>query len=220
MSANPNLAEDADQIRDDSVVTDLVSRARNGDKKAWDALVERYAPLIWSICSRHRLGGAEADDAARSIWLQLLDHLDTISDPASVAGWLAATARRECGRVARAAQAPCAAGSVPSAQTIPDEQAATAERELLAAERSAALCEAFLHLPLRCRRLIIMLIEDPPVPYAQVSAKLGIPVASIGPARGRCLDELRRHPAIAALINAEAETARCSAGPGPVHPKC
>jgi hypothetical protein len=108
---------------------------------------------------------------------------------------------------------------VPCAESIPDEQVATAERELLAAERSAALREAFLHLPLSCQRLITTLIEDPPVPYAQVSAKLGIPVASIGPARGRCLDELRRHPAIAALINAEAETARCSAGPWPSSPE-
>jgi RNA polymerase sigma factor (sigma-70 family) len=219
MSANPDLAEDASQIRDDPGVTDLVSRARNGDKKAWDALVERYAPLIWSICSRHRLGGAEADDAGRSVWLQLAGHLDTIADPAALAGWLAATTRRECRRIARAAQPPRAAGSAPCAQTIPDEQAATAEHDLRAAERSAALREAFLHLPLSCRRLITMLIEDPPVPYAQISAKLGIPVASIGPARSRCLDELRRHPAIAALINAEAETARCDAGPGPVHPK-
>jgi RNA polymerase sigma factor (sigma-70 family) len=219
MSTNPNLAEEANQIRDDPVVTDLVSRARNGDKKAWDALVERYAPLIWSICSRHQLGGAEADDAGRSVWLQLVDHLDTISDPAALAGWLAATTRRECGRVARAAQAPRAAGPAPYAQTIPDEQAGTAEHELLAAQRSAALREAFLDLPLSCRRLITMLIEDPPVPYAQISAKLGIPVAGIGPTRSRCLDELRRHPAIAALINAEAETARYDAGPGPVRPK-
>jgi len=219
MSANPNLAEDAHQIRDDPGVTDLVSRARNGDKKAWDALVERYAPLIWSICSRQQLRGTEADDAGRSVWLQLIDHLDTISDPAALAGWLAATTRRECGRVARATQARCAAGPAPYAQTIPDEQAGTAEHELPAAERSAALREAFLHLPLSCRRLITMLIEDPPAPYAQISAKLGIPVARIGPTRSRCLDELRRHPAIAALINAEAETARCDAGPGPVRPK-
>jgi RNA polymerase sigma factor (sigma-70 family) len=219
MAAKPNLAEDAHQIRDDPGVTDLVSRAKNGDNKAWDALVERYAPLIWSICSRHQLGGAEADDAGRRVWLQLVDHLDTISDPAAVAGWLAATTRRECGRVARAAQAPGAAGPVPYAQTNPDEQATTAEHELLAAERSASLSEAFLHLPLSCRRLITMLIEDPPPPYTQISAKLGIPVASIGPTRSRCLDELRRHPAIAALINAETETARCDAGPGPVRPK-
>ena len=68
MSTNPNLAEEANQIRGDPGVTDLVSRARNGDKKAWDALVERYAPLIWSICSRHQLGDAEAGDAGRSVW--------------------------------------------------------------------------------------------------------------------------------------------------------
>jgi hypothetical protein len=29
------------------VVADLVLRARDGDKQAWDALVERYAALIW-----------------------------------------------------------------------------------------------------------------------------------------------------------------------------
>jgi RNA polymerase sigma factor (sigma-70 family) len=208
MSANPDFAEDTHPIRDDRVVTDLVSRARHGDKKAWDALVERYAPLIWSICSRHQLGDAEADDVGRSVWLQLADHLDTICDPAALTGWLAATTRRECGRVARAARPACAAGSVPYAETIPDEQAGTAEHELLLAEHSAALREAFLQLPLCCRRLIAMFIEDPPVPYAQISAKLGIPVASIGPARGRCLDQLRRHPAIAALITAGVGTAQ------------
>ena len=52
-----------------------------------------------------------------------------------------------------------------------------------------------------------MLAEDPPVPYAQISAELGIPAGSIGPRRGRCLDKLRRDPAIAALINPEAVSA-------------
>ena len=219
MSANPDLAEDANQTGHDPVVTDLVIRARNGDKTAWDALVEQYAPLIWSICARHQLGGAQAGDAGRSVWLQLADHLHTSSEPAALAGWLAATTRRECGRAARPAQPPGAAGPVPHAQTIPDEQAATAEQELLAAERSAALREALPHLPLSGRRLITMLTEDPPPPDAQISASLGIPVARIGPARSRCLDELRRHPALAALIHAEAETARCDAGPGLARPK-
>jgi hypothetical protein len=39
-----------------------------------------------------------------------------------------------------------------------------------------------------------MLIEDPAMPYAQISATLGIPVASIEPNRGRCLHKLRRDP--------------------------
>ncbi len=78
-----------------------------------------------------------------------------------------------------------------------------AEAELLRAERHAALREAFTRLPAGSRQLIALLIQDPPVPYAEISAKLGIPVGSIGPSRSRCLAKLRRDPAIAALINAE-----------------
>jgi DNA-directed RNA polymerase specialized sigma24 family protein len=88
------------------------------------------------------------------------------------------------------------------AETIPDQQAGMAEQELLAAERHAALREAFTRLPPCCQQLISMLIQDPPVPYAQISASLNIPVGSIGPRRGRCLDKLRNDPVIAALINA------------------
>ena len=136
-----------------------------------------------------------------------MSQLDKIRDPAALAGWLATTTRRECGRVLRAARGSLAAGYVLEAETIPDQQAGMAEQELLAAERHAALREAFTRLPPCCQQLISMLTEDPPVPYAQISASLSIPVGSIGPRRGRCLDKLRRDPVIAALINAEAASA-------------
>jgi len=196
-----------DPVRDDPVVIDLVTRAGNGDKQAWDALVERYATLIWSICRRHRLSDADAEDVGQSVWLQLVDRLDRIRDPAALPGWLATVTRRECLRVLGAAGPPLAAGCVMDAGTIPDKQAGTAEQELLAAERHAALREAFRDLPPSGRQLVLMLIQDPPVPYAEISARLGIPVGSIGPTRSRCLDKLRRHPAIAALINADTSTA-------------
>jgi hypothetical protein len=41
------------------------------------------------------------------------------------------------------------------------------------------------------------------VPYAHISARLGIPIGSIGPTRQRCLQKLRHQLAIAALIHAE-----------------
>jgi RNA polymerase sigma factor (sigma-70 family) len=192
--------------RNDPVVTDLVTRARNGDKQAWDALVERYAPLIWSICRRHGLGGADTEDVAQNVWLMLVNRLGTLRDPAALPGWLATTTRRECGRVLRAARGPHDAGRAPDAESIPDEQAVTAEQELLAAERHAALREALAQLPPCCQQLIALLLENPPVPYAEISARLGIPVGSIGPNRRRCLDKLRRHPAIAALISCDSET--------------
>jgi RNA polymerase sigma factor (sigma-70 family) len=192
----------ANPVRDDPVVIDLVTRAGNGDEQAWVTLVERYSPLIWSICCRHQLGAA-AEDIGQTVWLQLVDQLDRIRDPAALPGWLVTTTRRECLRVVGAARGPRAAGYVMDAEAVPDEQAGTAEEELLAAERHAALLEAFRDLPPCDQRLILLLIEDPPVPYAEISARLGIPIGSIGPTRRRCLDKLRHHPAIAALISTD-----------------
>jgi hypothetical protein len=97
---------------------------------------------------------------------------------------------------------------------MPDDQTATGDHELLAAERDAALRQGFARLPPAGQRLLAMLIADPPVPYAQISAKLGIPVRSIGPGRRRYLDRLRRDPAIAGLISAQ------TAGGGQAPARC
>jgi RNA polymerase sigma factor (sigma-70 family) len=190
-------------------VTDLVMRARGGDQRAWDTIVERYAPLVWSICRRYRLAGADANDASQGVWLQLVDHIGRIRDPAALPGWLATTTGRECGRLVRAERRTSRPGGrVLDAEDIPDERAVLADDELLRAERHAALREALADLPPSCQRLIALLAEDPPVPYGQISARLGIPAGSIGPTRRRCLAKLRRHPAIAALANTEPASAR------------
>ena len=52
-----------------SPVTDMVTRAKSGDKQAWDEIVERYASLIWSICRRYRLSEADAEDVGQVVWL-------------------------------------------------------------------------------------------------------------------------------------------------------
>ena len=107
----------------DPTVSDLVARAKDGDRQAWDALVERYAPLIWSICRRHRLGRADADDVGQSVWLRLVDQLDRVRDPAALPGWLATTARRECLRVLCATQGPRATMYALDVESLPDERA-------------------------------------------------------------------------------------------------
>ena len=188
-------------MRDNPVIADLVMRARGGDRQAWDALVERYAPLIWCICRRYQLRDAHAEDVGQAVWLHLVEHLDSLRDSAAVPGWLATTTRRECHRVLRAICSLPADGR--ELQNMPDDQTATAEHELLTAERDTALQEAFARLPPAGQRLLAMLISDPPPPYAEISAKLGIPVGSIGPNRRRYLDRLRRDPAIARLISAQ-----------------
>ena len=39
-------------MRDDPTVVALVARAARGDQAAWDEIVERYAPLVFSICAQ------------------------------------------------------------------------------------------------------------------------------------------------------------------------
>ena len=56
------MPAEVDAMQCNRSVTELVTRARNDDQQAWNALVKRYAPLIWSICRRYRLTGADAGD--------------------------------------------------------------------------------------------------------------------------------------------------------------
>ena len=198
------MAIEAARMRDGPPATDLVSRAAGGDKQAWDALVERYIPLVWSICRRHRLDNADAREVSQTVWRQLAGRLGTLRDLTALAGWLATTTQRECDLIRRAARRPPGPGGMPEAANTLGERTPMAERELLMAERHAVLREAFALLPPHCQRLIALLIQDPPAPDAQIGAKLGIPARSIRQSCHSCLQRLRRHPAVTALIDAEA----------------
>jgi hypothetical protein len=68
--------QDADPMRSHPPVTDLVMRAADSDQQTSDALIERHAPLTWSICRRRQPSGADADDVGQSAWLQFVDQLD------------------------------------------------------------------------------------------------------------------------------------------------
>ena len=183
-------------MRDDPVVTALVARARAGDQEAWDQIVERYAALIWRTCARHRLFGADADDVGANVWLRLVERLDSIREPAALPGWLATTTRNECLQLLKAKQR-----QVPVEEAeLPDDEAAASDEWLLREERHIALRAAFAALSQRCHTLLALLFRDPPPAYAEVSQRLGIAVGSIGPTRLRCLDDLRSHPGLAALV--------------------
>jgi RNA polymerase sigma factor (sigma-70 family) len=171
----------------DATNSELVAAAADGDQWAWDTLVERYTPLLWSITRAHRLTVADAADVVQTTWLRLVEHLNRISDPERLPGWLATTARREAQRVSRRADWPRAGDDFAA---IADEGPAPDNR-LLRDERDAALWRALAMLDEACQRLLRALIADPPPSYADVAVMLGMRVGSIGPTRQRCLAKLR-----------------------------
>jgi RNA polymerase sigma factor (sigma-70 family) len=173
----------------------LLERAAAGEESAWHEIVHRYAPLIWSVCRRYRLSTAAAEDVAGTVWLRLVDGLNTIREPAALPGWLVTVTKRECVILLRKQDRETTLDD----PYLADSEAAT-DSWLLAEERRIALRDAFTRLPEPDRRLLSLLFSDPPTPYAEISAILGMPVGSIGPTRQRCLDRLRRSPSLAALL--------------------
>jgi RNA polymerase sigma factor (sigma-70 family) len=200
-------------MRDDSSsAARLVARAADGDQAAWNGIVERYAPLVWSICIRYRLSSHDTEDVGQSVWLLLVEHLGNLREPAALPGWLATTTQRECQRVLRAARRYDRFGPVPDELPPPPAEDIVIEQEIITAERNAALRAAFGELTPRCQELLSMLITDPPPSYAEISSTLQIPVGSIGPQRARCLERLRRSRSLAAFMDRETMPAQVSGG--------
>jgi RNA polymerase sigma factor (sigma-70 family) len=192
-------------MRDDPLVIALVTRASAGDQQAWNEIVERYSPLVWSICLRYRLDRQDIDDVGQSVWLLLVERIGRLREPAALPGWLATTTQRECLRVLRTARRHDHAELLPEEQMPPDPDATMIEEEILAAERDAGIRAAFAELPRGCRELLALLVSDPPRSYEDISAALGMRVGSIGPMRARCLDRLRRSPHITAIADSGTE---------------
>ena len=202
-------------MRDDPTLAALIARAAKGDQNAWEELVERFAPLVWSICRRYSLERADIDDVAQNVWLRLVERLSTIREPNALPGWLATTTQRECLRLLRVNQRLERRG-----ERLADEMApalppvGVIEEEIIKAEWNRSLLIAFSQLSLPCRELLLLLMQEPPVPYTEISKTLGIPVGGIGPSRARCLAKLRRCQPLADLLDEEGDEDGRGGGPG------
>jgi RNA polymerase sigma factor (sigma-70 family) len=183
---------------DEADVGLLVMAAAGGDKAAWQALVQRFSGLIWSIARAHRLSGADAADVSQTTWLRLAEHIHKINNPERVGAWLATAARRECLQSIRVN-----ARTVPSddmtrfddamAGDNPTEgEVLRAESEREEAHLATVIWQTVGRLPQRCGQLLRILMTSPPPSYAEVAAALDLPVGSIGPTRARCLQQLRQ----------------------------
>lgn len=169
--------------------SDLIRQCIGGNQHAWAALIDRYAGLVYAIARAHRLDESDCDDVAQAVFAALVRRLDRIERPEALPGWLSVSARRESWRVARRVRA-----RGPSAHPEPVFLQPDEVEDL---ERRFALRDAFERLDARCRDLLNALFApNAPTSYHDVSARLGIPVGSIGPTRLRCLDRL------AGLMNA------------------
>lgn len=183
-------------------VEELVHAAIGGDADAWKKLVDGHAGLVWSVVRGFRFDDDTSKDVFQTVWLRLAEHLERIREPRKLPGWLGQTARNECvglvrqrGRVFPSDEAGELGEPIAATMSAYPEPGERLERD----ENRVAVAAAFARLGERCQLLLRMLITDPPASYEEISARLDIPVGSIGPTRARCLDSLRTSPEISRI---------------------
>ncbi len=171
----------------------LVAACRKGDQQAWEALVDKYKNLIFSIPVKLGLYD-DAADIFQAVCLDLLTDLPRLREPRALPKWLMQTCYHKCLQFRRKAEkhAPLAEEDV---ETTPEgaSQSILPDEMLVQLEEEQMVRNVIAELSPRCERMVRMLFfETPPRPYEEIAKELGIATGSIGFIRGRCLGKLKQ----------------------------
>jgi len=166
---------------------ELLKLAANGDRGAWDALVDRFGQMVWSLARGFRLDDAMAKDVSQTVWLKLIENIDRIKDPERLPGWLATTTRREAMRVAKARDR----AVVTDFEYDIEDPNPSLDEMLIDEEENRIVVRAFSTLDDMCRQLLRLMMIEPALSYEEISEATGRPIGSLGPTRARCLEKLK-----------------------------
>ena len=168
---------------------DLVQRAREGDRKAYEDLVERHQRQVWGAVRGFRLSEADAHDAVQMTWLRLVENLGRLNDPTRLGAWLTTTAKRECLRLIRRRNREI---GTPEEffNAVVDERDPGPEQQVTDEAMTQLLWQLVAELPTQGLLKAVTCADRPA--YADISRATGMAVGSIGPTRGRYLVRLRK----------------------------
>jgi RNA polymerase sigma factor (sigma-70 family) len=171
----------------------LIRRCRQGSAGAWRRLLKKYERLVYSIPLRYGLSRDDAADIAQITFTILIQSLDSLSEDSRLGPWLATVARRHTWRLLernrRERTRLEGADIAESAVLLGKSEAGSIEHWELAEWLDAGLSK----IGAACRELLLALYFQPEgSSYAEVAARLSMPIGSIGPRRARCLKSLRQ----------------------------
>lgn len=166
---------------------ELVARCRQGDKRAWHALIDTYTPLVWTVARSMRLTPMECEDVCQATWERAVTGVDTIRDGSKLSQWLVTVAKREAMRY-RAYNWKLVPIGDAAAREV--ESAPGPEEQVMRLGPCEAVLRAVAALPPRQQALVALLVADPPVGYDRISELLDMPRGSIGPTRSRVFARL------------------------------
>ena len=171
------------------------TRWRDGDPDGLTDLVRLLSPVLWQVVRATGLDRDRAEDVVQTTWIALVDHAESITSPQGISAWLCTSARREAWRAGKLASRERPVEDELLAHGLPDHE--SPEQQVVLDDEAALVRQCLDRLPDRCQKLLRIVAAGPRPNYTDVAKTLGMPVGSIGPTRGRCLDKLRQELALA-----------------------
>lgn len=170
----------------------LIRACRRGDVGAWQRLLDRYERLVFSVPRRYGLSPEDAADITQLTFTILIQSMDSLSEDSNLGAWLIIVARRHTWRLLdrnRRKSASEHVGWGEATTLLPSNDSEGIERW----ELGEWLNHGLSLVSKDCRDLLSALYLEPEQPsYADVAARLGMAVGSVGPTRIRCLKRLRQ----------------------------
>ena len=170
----------------------LVAECVNGDQQAWTELLNRYKRLIYAVTVRFRFEPEDRHDIFQAVCLETLKSLPSLRTASSLRYWILTITIRQCCLLLKRRRQEEERQSTAGSTAIEDPRANTMQI-YQDAERGEMLRQAMEELPERCRSLLqLLFFAEDKASYSQVGEAFGWSKDTIGSARLRCLDRLRK----------------------------
>ncbi|MGH3888551.1 MAG: RNA polymerase sigma factor [Pseudonocardiaceae bacterium] len=180
-------------------LAELVVGARTGCATSWREIVDRYDDHLQRVARAQGLDAPAAADVVQQTWLAAVTNIEALRAAQALGSWLRSILHRECLKALslRHRETPRVdetdlTGRTNSRTIVMRSEPRSPEEEVLRREQGMLVHTAQHRLSRRDQELLALLVVDPPLPYTEISRRLGVPIGSIGPTRARCFAKLRR----------------------------
>lgn len=157
----------------------LAAACREGDEKAWDALLDRYGRRVYGIAYHFTLRKEDAEELSQEIFLKVFENLHRFDGHFSFGAWIVSLARNLCIDHYRRRKREKSFVHVSDEAVLPlltatDDPA----RNALQKERTKLLFEAIAELPEDLSEILILRDLDG-LAYDEIGAALDLPEGTV-----------------------------------------
>jgi len=163
----------------------LMLRAKDGDIRAFEQLVEKYKQPIVSLMFRMLHDLSEAEDLAQTVFVRVYQSASRYEVSAKFSTWIFTIARHVClNEIRRRSRHPAQSiqsslpdGDEPATRQFEDQTTFTPPQAILHKELEAKIQQALDQLPEK-QRLAVLLCRQDELAYEQIARVLGLSLSA------------------------------------------